>query len=83
VNAFEVAAFALAVGLVPCIGVCLLCDLGAALAAFEVASTVVVSALIVLCAGFRREPFIDLALVMALVSNLGALAFARMMEQNL
>jgi multisubunit Na+/H+ antiporter MnhF subunit len=83
VNAFEVAALVLAVGLVPCIGVCLLCDLGAALAAFEVGSTVVVSALIALCAGFHRQPFIDLALVMALVSNVGALTFARMMEHDL
>jgi multisubunit Na+/H+ antiporter MnhF subunit len=54
-----------------------------ALAALEVASTVASTALMALAEGFHRQPFIDLALVLALVSLIGALVFARMMEADI
>jgi multisubunit Na+/H+ antiporter MnhF subunit len=34
----------------------------------------------VLSEGFHRQPFVDLAVVLALVSIVGSLAFARLME---
>jgi multisubunit Na+/H+ antiporter MnhF subunit len=36
-----------------------------------------------LCEGFHRQPFIDLALVFALLTMLGSFAFARLMERDL
>jgi multisubunit Na+/H+ antiporter MnhF subunit len=36
-----------------------------------------------LCEGLHRQPFIDLALLFALLSMLGAFAFARLMERDL
>jgi multisubunit Na+/H+ antiporter MnhF subunit len=82
-NAWEVAAIVLVAVTLPCIGVCVFAGATAALAAFEVASTVATTALMVLSEGFHRQPFIDLALVLAILSLLGGLAFARMMEQDL
>jgi multisubunit Na+/H+ antiporter MnhF subunit len=81
-NAWEVAAIVLVAVTLPCIGVCVFAGATAALAAFEVASTVATTALMVLSEGFHRQPFIDLALVLAILSLLGGLAFARMMEQD-
>ena len=42
-----------------------------------------VEALMLLAEGFHRQPFIDLALVLALLSLIGAMAFARLMEKDL
>jgi len=36
-----------------------------------------------LAEGLHRQPFIDLALVLALVSVIGALVYARLMEEHL
>jgi multisubunit Na+/H+ antiporter MnhF subunit len=36
-----------------------------------------------LCEGFHRQPFIDLALLFAVMTVIGALAFARLMERHL
>jgi multisubunit Na+/H+ antiporter MnhF subunit len=33
--------------------------------------------------GFHRQPFIDLAVVLAPMAVVGAIAFARLMERNL
>jgi multisubunit Na+/H+ antiporter MnhF subunit len=54
-----------------------------ALAALEVAGTLAASVLMLLAEGFHRQPFIDLALVLALLSLIGAMAFARLMEKDL
>jgi multisubunit Na+/H+ antiporter MnhF subunit len=54
-----------------------------ALAAFELAGTLLTSALMALCEGFHRQPFIDLALLFAVMTVIGALAFARLMERHL
>jgi multisubunit Na+/H+ antiporter MnhF subunit len=51
-----------------------------ALIVFELAGTLISTALMLLSEGTQRQPFIDLALVLAILSMLGAIAFARMME---
>jgi multisubunit Na+/H+ antiporter MnhF subunit len=82
-NAYEIAAVVLTGITLPCLGVCVFASATAALAAFEVASTVAVTTLMVLAQGFHRQPFIDLALVLAALSLVGAIAFARLMERDL
>jgi multicomponent Na+:H+ antiporter subunit F len=82
-NEWEIAAIVLAGALIPCLGVCVLAGATHALAAVEVASTLLTSILMLLSQGFHRQPFIDLALVFAILSLIGALAFARLMERDL
>jgi multisubunit Na+/H+ antiporter MnhF subunit len=60
-----------------------LADAAAALAAFEVASTIATTVLMVLSEGFHRQPFIDLAVVFAPMSMIGSIMFARLMERDL
>jgi multisubunit Na+/H+ antiporter MnhF subunit len=82
-NEWEIAAAVLAAATVPCLGVALRADVMSALAAFELAGTLIATALMALCEGFHRQPFIDLALLFALLSMIGAMAFARLMERDL
>lgn len=82
-NVWMVAALALIVALLPCVAVCLLAGATHALAAFEVAGTLLTTVLMLLSEGFHRQPFVDLAIVLALMSIVGALAFARLMERDL
>jgi multisubunit Na+/H+ antiporter MnhF subunit len=82
-NEWEIAALVLGAAVVPCLGVCLLGRVTSALAALELAGTLVSSALMALCEGFHRQPFIDLALLFALLSMIGAMVFARLMEGQL
>jgi multisubunit Na+/H+ antiporter MnhF subunit len=49
--------------------------------AFELAGVIDATILILLSQGFQRQPFIDLAVVAALLSFIGAIAFARFMER--
>jgi multisubunit Na+/H+ antiporter MnhF subunit len=81
-NRWEIAALVLVAALLPCLVVCLVASTAAALAAVEVASVLAVTALMLLSEGFHRQPFIDLAVVLALVSSVGSLTFARMMEHD-
>jgi multisubunit Na+/H+ antiporter MnhF subunit len=80
---WEVCAVVLAGTMLPCIGVCMFAGAAAALAALEVLGTVTTTVLMILAEAFNRQPFIDLALVLAFLSIIGALAFARLMEQDL
>jgi multisubunit Na+/H+ antiporter MnhF subunit len=82
-NEWEIAAVVLIGALVPCLGVCLLAGVTDALAAAEVASVLAVSSLMALSEGFQRQPFIDLALVLAILGLIGSLVFARMMEAEI
>lgn len=82
-NIWEIVAVVLICALVPCLAVCVLGGATHALAALEVASTLTSTLLMVLSEGFHRQPFIDLALVFALLSIVGALAFARLMERDI
>lgn len=82
-NEWEIAAVVLTGAMVPCVAVCVFASAAAALAALEVASTLATTALVVLSEGFHRQPFIDLALILAVLSVVGALAFARLMESDI
>jgi multisubunit Na+/H+ antiporter MnhF subunit len=82
-NEWQWAAIVLTAALVPCLGVCVLAQATHALAALEVASTLAATLMMILSEGVHRQPFIDLAIVLAMLSLLGALAFARLMEQDL
>jgi multisubunit Na+/H+ antiporter MnhF subunit len=82
-NEWQIAALLLAAGIVPCLAVCALGHVMSALAALELAGTLLASALMALCEGFHRQPFVDLALLFALLSMIGAMAFARLMERDL
>jgi multisubunit Na+/H+ antiporter MnhF subunit len=82
-NEWEIAALVLAAAIGPCIGICVFGQATSALAGLELASTLLASALMALCEGFHRQPFIDLALLFALLSMIGAIAFARLMERDL
>ncbi len=80
---WQLAAMVLTAAFVPCLGLCLLAGATHALAALEVAGTLGTTVLMVLSEGYHRQPFIDLAVVLAFLSLLGGFAYARMMEQNL
>lgn len=80
---WEIAAVVLTGAIVPCVAVGVFASAAAALAALEVASTLATTTLMVLSEGFHRQPFIDLALILAVLSVVGSLAFARLMEEDL
>ncbi len=82
-NEWEIAAAVLGGAILPCLGVCVFSSAPGALAALELSGTLLASSLMALCEGIHRQPFIDLALVFALLSMLGAFAFARLMERDL
>ncbi|HEX3802019.1 MAG TPA: monovalent cation/H+ antiporter complex subunit F [Solirubrobacteraceae bacterium] len=82
-NVWILASIVLLAALLPCVGVCLFAGEADALAAVEAASVIVTTALMLLSEGFHRQPFIDLAVTFAIVSTVGSLAFARMMEADI
>jgi multisubunit Na+/H+ antiporter MnhF subunit len=81
-NRWEIAALVIIAALVPCVVVAAVASAGAALAAVELAGVLSVTALMLLSEGFHRQPFVDLAVVLALVSTVGSMTFARMMERD-
>jgi multisubunit Na+/H+ antiporter MnhF subunit len=82
-NEWQIAAAVLGTAIVPCLAVCMLAPAASALAALELAGTLLTTALMALCEGVHRQPFIDLALLFALLSMIGAMVFARLMERDL
>ncbi len=82
-NEWEVVAAILAGGLLPCVGVCALAGIADGLVAMEVAGTIVVTILMVLAEGLQRQPFIDLALTLAILAIVATLAIARLLEHDL
>ena len=80
-NAWLITATVLMVGLLPCLWVCVRHTPLDALVALELASTITTLVLLLLAQGYRRDPFMDLALVSAILSFAGALAFARFLER--
>jgi multisubunit Na+/H+ antiporter MnhF subunit len=82
VNGWLWAAVAMLVlGLVPCVWVAMRSTILSALAALELASTVTTLTLVLIAQGLHRDPFMDLALVSAVLSFAGALTFARFLER--
>lgn len=82
-NEWEIAAAVLGGAILPCLGVSVLSTAVNAMVALELAGTLLTSALMALCEGFHRQPFIDLALLFAFLTMLGAFAFVRLMERDL
>ncbi|MBV9918422.1 MAG: hypothetical protein JO153_18135 [Solirubrobacterales bacterium] len=82
-NEWEIAALVLTAAIVPCVAICALASAISALAVVEVASTLATTALMALSEGFHRQSFVDLAIIMGVLSVVGALAFARLMEQDI
>lgn len=80
-NSWLIAATLLLLGIVPLLVVCMRHSALDALVALELASTITTFVLLLLAQGYRRDPFFDLALVSALLSFAGALAFARFLER--
>lgn len=82
-NQWLVAAIVLTACIVPCAGVCFFAGRMSGLVAMQVASTLCTAVLMLLAESFRRQPFIDLAVVFAVMSLIGAVVFARMLERDL
>lgn len=76
-----VAGAALAAGVAVCALGALRGGRMAAVVALEVAGSVAAVAFVVLAAGFGRQGFADLGLVLAVLSFAGALAFLRFLER--
>ena len=81
-NEWQIAATVLGVALVPCLVLAILASPPAGLAALEVAGVLLATILMLLAEGLRRQPFIDLAVVLAPMSVVGSLTFARLMERK-
>lgn len=82
-SGWEIAGAVLVAALVPCLVVGIRGSARDALAALELAGTLACAALMVLSQAYSRQPFLDLAIVLAVCSNVGALMFARLMEGEL
>ena len=82
-NQWLLGAAVLAVCLVPCAGVCFYAGPLSGLAALQVAGGLTTAILLLLSESFRRQPFIDLAVVFAVMTAVGGIVFARLMEGDL
>jgi multisubunit Na+/H+ antiporter MnhF subunit len=82
-NEWQIAAAVLGFALIPCLGLALLTPAPHGLLALEVAGVLVSTILMLLSEGFHRQPFIDLAVVLAPMALIGSLVFARLMERQL
>jgi multicomponent Na+:H+ antiporter subunit F len=80
-NVWMIATAVIGTGLLPCLWVAMRGSIISALAALELASTITTLALLMIAQGLRRDPFVDLALVSAILSFAGALAFVRFLER--
>jgi multicomponent Na+:H+ antiporter subunit F len=70
-------------GILPCLVVSVRASVMEGLVALEMAGVIAVLVLLLLAEGFQRQPFVDLALVLALLSFVGTLAFVRFMEREI
>lgn len=81
-NSWLVASLVLGCGFVPCAAICSRADLASAVAALNLASVLAVALLMTMTVAFGRQPFIDLAVVLAPMSLVGSLAFVRFLERR-
>ncbi|HEV7586468.1 MAG TPA: monovalent cation/H+ antiporter complex subunit F [Solirubrobacteraceae bacterium] len=82
-NEWEIAAAVLAAGLLPCLAVCARAGLADGLIALEISGCLMSTVLMVLSEGLQRQPFIDLAVTLAVLSLIGALFVARVLERRI
>lgn len=81
-NAWLIAATALLVGLVPLFVVALRAPRIDGVVALEAAATVVTLVLLCLAEGFARSAYTSTAITLAVVSFIGGLVFARVLERG-
>ena len=82
-NEWLLAAIVLMAALVPCGVVCAREDVLAGLVGLELAGVLGALVLLLLAEGFHRQPFADLAIVLAVLSFAGSLLYARFFEGGL
>jgi multisubunit Na+/H+ antiporter MnhF subunit len=70
-------------GIVPLGVVCFLAPAIEALVALELAGSLTAIALMLFAEGIHRQPFADLAIVLAALSFVGSIAFVRFLEKEL
>jgi len=70
-------------GILPCLVVSVRASVMEGLVALEMVGVIAVLVLLLVAEGFQRQPFVDLALVLALLSFVGTLAFVRFMEREI
>ena len=80
-NEWLLAAVVMLAALVPCGVVCVLRSPVDGLVALELAGVIDTTILVLLSEGFQRQPFVDLAVVAAVMSFAGSLVFARILER--
>jgi multicomponent Na+:H+ antiporter subunit F len=80
-NEWLLAAVILLAALGPCGVVCALRSPVDGLVALELAGVIDTTVLVLLSEGFHRQPFVDLAVVSAVMSFAGSLVFARLLER--
>jgi multicomponent Na+:H+ antiporter subunit F len=81
VNVWLIGATAVLLATAPCGIVLVRGSILEALVALELAGTITTLVLLIIAQGTHRQPFFDLALVSALLSFGGGLAFARFLER--
>ena len=82
-NEFLLAALVLMATLVPCLVVCLHHDPMEGLVGLELAGPATSMVLLLVAEGTHRQPFADVAIVAAVLSFAGSLAYARFLERRL
>jgi len=69
-------------GMVPCLVVSVRASAMEGLVALQLAGEIAALVLLLLAEGFQRQPFADLALILAVLSFVGSLVFLRFMEER-
>ncbi len=82
-NEWLIAALALLPVILACLALPPFVEAIDGLVALEVAGTTATAVLLLLAEGLHRQPFADLALIFAVLSFVGSLAFARLLERRL
>jgi multicomponent Na+:H+ antiporter subunit F len=82
-NEWLIAALVVLVALAPCLWVAAHHEAMEGLVGLNLAGVLASIALMLMAEGFERQPFADLALVLALLSLAGSLAYARFLERRL
>jgi multisubunit Na+/H+ antiporter MnhF subunit len=83
-NGWILAAIVLVLGgIVPCLVVSVMASLMEGLVALELTGMISVLVLLLLAEGFQRQPLVDVALALALLSFVGSLTFVRYMEREI
>ena len=80
-NEWLIASLVLLVAMVPLAAVCVWSSAVDGLVALQVGGTNAALILLLLAEGFNRQPFADLALILALMSFVGSLGFAYFLER--